>query len=122
VGLRGRYNFLDGPVTPFLGLGVMGTAGLGDSPIPIDDKGNGNIDVNRSGNGDNIVNIKVLPSAFVQTVGGVDWTAKGGFTLLSTVGYAFLISHDPVQVISGTPTADEERAFDILFRSSIVIT
>jgi hypothetical protein len=111
VGLRGRYNFLEGPVTPFLGVGIMGAAGFGDSPIPINDK-----------NDNNTINIKVLPSAFVQAVGGVDWTRKNGFTLLSTVGYAFLLSHDPVQIVSGTPTRDEERAFDAFFRSSIVLT
>jgi hypothetical protein len=111
VGLRGRYNFLEGPVTPFLGVGIMGAAGFGDSPIPINDK-----------NDNNTVNIKILPSAFVQAVGGVDWTRKNGFTMLSTVGYAFLLSHDPVQIISGTPTRDEERAFDAFFRSSIVLT
>jgi hypothetical protein len=111
VGARGRYNFLEGPVTPFLGVGVMGAAGFGDSPIPINDK-----------NDNNTINIKVQPSAFVQAVGGVDWTRKNGFTLLSTVGYAFLLSHDPVQIVSGTPTRDEERAFDAFFRSSIVLT
>jgi len=121
VGLRGRYNLLTGPVTPFLGVGVMGAAGLGDSPIPINDNGNGNVDVNGR-DGQNTVNIKVLPSSFLQTVGGVDWTSAGGFTLLGTVGYAFLLSHDPVKIISGTPTHDEQRAFDVLFRSSVVIT
>lgn len=121
VGLRGRYNVLTGPVTPFLGVGVMGAAGFGDSPIPINDNGNGNVDVNRR-DGQNTVNIKILPSAFLQTVGGVDWTSAGGFTLLGTVGYAFLLSHDPVQIISGTPTHDEQRAFDVLFRSNVVIT
>jgi hypothetical protein len=115
VGLRGRYNMLTGPVTPFLGVGVMGTAGLGDSPIPINDN-------NDNGTQTDTVNIRVLPSAFLQTVGGVDWTSKSGFTLLGTVGYAWLLSHDPVQVTSGTPTADERRAFDIAFRSNVVAT
>lgn len=123
VGLRTRYNFLEGPVTPFLGVGVMGTAGLGDSPIPVNDKGNGNIDFgNGDANAPDAVNIKVLPSAFLQTVGGVDWTSKSGFTLLGTAGYAFVLSHDPVQVISGTPTADDQRLFDIAFRSNVVVT
>jgi len=115
TGLRGRYNFSTGPVTPFIGAGIIGAGGLGDNPIPINDKSD------NSANGDT-VNIKVLPSAFVQAVGGVDWTSRSGFTLLGTGGYAFLISHDPVEVTSGTPTRDERRAFDVLFRSGVVAT
>lgn len=115
IGLRSRYNFLEGPVTPFLGLGIIGAAGFGDSPIPINDKNNDSPD-------GETLNIKILPSAFLQTVGGVDWTSRSGFTMLGTVGYAFLLSKDPVQVTSGTPTADEERGFDIAFRSSVVLT
>jgi hypothetical protein len=116
VGLRARYNLLTGPVTPFIGVGAMGAGGLGDSPIPITDQAD-KADPKRP-----TLNIKVLPSAWVQTVAGVDWTSPHGFMLLGTVGYANLLSHDPVQVTSGTPTADEERAFDVLFRSSVVIT
>jgi hypothetical protein len=112
TGLRARYNFMDGPVTPFIGAGFMGAAGLGDSPIPINDN-----DKSRE-----TVNIKVLPSAWVQAVGGVDWTSPSGFTLLGSVGYAWLLSHDPVQVTSGTPTKDQQRAFDLAFRSNIVAT
>ena len=116
VGLRGRYNLLAGPVTPFIGLGAMGAGGLGDSPIPIDDHSN-NPDPTRP-----TVNIKVLPSAWVQTVAGLDWTSAHGFMLLGTVGYAYLLSHDPVEVTSGAPTADEQRAFDVAFRSNVVVT
>jgi hypothetical protein len=113
VGLRGRYNFMDGPVTPFIGVGGMAAAGFGDSPIPINDAANPSHET---------LNIKVLPSAWVQTVAGVDWTSESGFTLLGTAGYAFLLSHDPVEIVSGTPTADEQRGFDIAFRSNIVAT
>jgi hypothetical protein len=114
TGIRGRYNFLTGPVTPFLGVGLIGAGGFGDSPIPINDHEN---DPNRE-----TVNIKVRPSAWLQTVGGVDWIAPSGFNLISTVGYAWLLSHDPVEVVTGTPNADEKRAFDVFFRSNIVIT
>ncbi|HEY3665080.1 MAG TPA: hypothetical protein VGL19_03730 [Polyangiaceae bacterium] len=113
VGARARYNFLVGPVTPFIGLAAMGAAGFGDSPIPINDNNDPTHET---------VNIKVLPSAWCQTVAGVDWTSEHGFTLLGTAGYAFLLSHDPVEVTSGVPTKDEERAFDIAFRSNIVAT
>ncbi len=113
VGMRGRYNFLTGPVTPFLGAGFMGAGGFGDSPIPI----NENDDPTRE-----TVNIKILPSAWTQAVGGVDWIAPSGFNLVGAVGYAWLLSHDPVQVVTGTPTHDEQRGFDVAFRSNLVLT
>ncbi|MET0794777.1 MAG: hypothetical protein ABW061_24875 [Polyangiaceae bacterium] len=114
VGMRGRYNLLSGPVTPFVGVGVMGAGGFGDSPIPIHDE---NDDPTRE-----TVNVKIRPSAWLQTVAGIDWIAPSGFNLVGCAGYAFLLSHDPVQVVTGTPNADEKRAFDIAFRSNIVIT
>jgi len=114
VGMRGRYNFLTGPVTPFLGVGFMGAAGFGDNPIPINDK---NDDPTRE-----TVNVKILPSAWMQMVGGVDWIAPSGFNLLGTVGYASLLSHDPVQVVTGVPNHDDEQAFDVAFRSNVVLT
>jgi hypothetical protein len=114
TGIRGRYNLLTGPVTPFVGVGVMGAGGFGDSPIPINDNES---DPNRE-----TVNIKVRPSAWLQTVGGVDWIAPSGFNLIATVGYAWLLSHDPVEVVTGTPNAEERRAFDVFFRSNVVIT
>lgn len=114
VGLRSRYNFLTGPVTPFLGLALMGAAGFGDSPIPISEK---DPDPTRD-----TVNVKILPSAWAQAVLGVDWIAPSGFTLIGAGGYAWLLSHDPVQVVTGKPNAEEQMAFDVAFRSSVVIT
>jgi len=114
TGLRGRYNLLTGPVTPFVGVGVMTAGGFGDAPILINDN---DPDPMREK-----VNVKILPSAWLQTVGGVDWTAPGGFTLVGAVGWANLLSHDPVQVTSGTPNAEERQAFDIVWRSGVVIT
>jgi hypothetical protein len=52
----------------------------------------------------------------------VDWIAPSGFTLIGTSGYAFLLSRDPVQVVTGSPNKDEELGFDIAFRSNLVIT
>lgn len=113
TGLRGRYNFTTRTVTPFIGAGIVGAAGWGDNPIPIN---NTNDD---SSNANNFT-IKVRPSAFVQAVAGVDWTSKGGFTLLGTGGYAFLISRDPVEITSGTPTTDQQRGLDVAFRSGVI--
>ena len=114
VGMRGRYNFVTGPVTPFIGVGVMGAGGFGDSPIPINDHDD---DPSRV-----TVNIKIRPSGWLQTVAGVDWIAPSGFNLVGAAGYAFLLTRDPVEVVSGTPNTEEKRAFDVFFRSNIVIT
>ncbi|HVJ14066.1 MAG TPA: hypothetical protein VM686_01435 [Polyangiaceae bacterium] len=107
LGLRGRYNMLEGPVTPFIGAGFMGTAGLGQLPIEEENKPD--------------VTIKVKPSAFIQAVAGVDWTSKSGFTLVGAVGYAFLLN-DNLDIVAGTPSAEMRQAFDVLFRSGLVLT
>ncbi len=110
TGVRARYNFTTHPVTPFIGAGIVGAGGFGDNPTQFDDDTS------------NTFNFKVRPSAFVQTVAGVDWTSKSGFTLLGTGGYAFLVTRDPVEVVSGTPTHQQQREFDALFRSGVVLS
>jgi hypothetical protein len=114
VGVRARYLLLKGPVTPFIGLGVMAASGFGSEPLEISDK---NEDPNRVP-----LNVKILPSTWLQSVAGVDWVASNGFTLIGTVGWASVLSDDPVEVVTGTPTPDEEQALNAIFRSSVVIT
>jgi hypothetical protein len=107
LGLRGRYNLLEGPVTPFIGAGFMGTSGLGE--LLIEEEGEPD------------VTIRVKPSAFIQAAAGVDWTSRRGFTLVGAVGWAFLLN-DNLDVVAGTPTAEQREAFDVLFRSGLVLT
>jgi len=114
VGLRGRYLFLKGPVTPFIGAGVMGAGGFGSEPIEISNKDD---DPERTP-----LNVKIKPSFWFQGVAGVDWVAPGGFTLIGSAGYAWVLSHDPVEIVTGKPTHDEELGLDIAFRSNIVAT
>lgn len=114
TGARARYNFLLGRVTPFVGVGGMHAGGFSDSPITINEN---DPDPNREK-----VNIKIRPSGWVQTVGGIDWVAPNGFTLIGTVGYAFLVTRDPVEVVTGTPDQDNRDAFDLLFHSGVVST
>jgi hypothetical protein len=113
AGLRARYNFVTGPVTPFLGVGFLATGGLGVVTGTTDDH-NG-----WSSSGDEVT-IRVSPSQFIQTVGGVDWTSPGGFTLVGTVGWCSLLKNN-LEIVAGTPSPDELRAFDIVFRSGPVI-
>ncbi|MEI9938262.1 MAG: hypothetical protein WDO69_13660 [Pseudomonadota bacterium] len=116
VGLRGRYLLLKGPVTPFIGVGVMTGGGLGSDSQPIE--------INNKDDDPNRVplNVKVKPSLWLQSVAGVDWVASNGFTLIGTAGWAQVLSSDPVEIITGTPTHDEQQALNALFRSSIVTT
>jgi hypothetical protein len=111
VGLRTRYNLLDGAVTPFVGAGFMGATGF---DAPTRDIG---------GEDDNTdLNIELKPSAFLQAVAGIDWTRRDGFTLVGALGYAWLLTADNVVIVTGEPTPDEKQGLDIAFRSSIVIS
>jgi hypothetical protein len=111
IGLRARYNFLDGPVTPFVGVGLLGGSGF-DAPTR---------DIASDQNNTEL-NIKLRPSTFIQSVVGLDWTSRDGFTLVSAVGYAWRVSADNVEIVTGVPTPEERQALDVVFGSSIVIS
>ena len=111
IGLRTRYNFLESPVTPFIGVGLLGASGF-DTPsqdIASDDS-------------NSELNVKIHPSAFLQSVVGIDWTSPGGFTMVGALGYAWLLTGDNVEIVTGAPTSEEKRAFDVIFRSSVVVS
>jgi len=110
LGLRSRYNFLLGEVTPFVGVGLIGATGI-DSPSQ-----------DLSTDGSDSLTIKIRPCGFLQAVAGVDWTSPGGFTMLGALGYAWLLGGDNVQVVTGVPDEEQEQVFDAVFRSSIVIS
>jgi hypothetical protein len=107
VGLRARYNLLEGAVTPFFGVGVLGGSGF-DAPPQQDP--------------DTELNIQLRPSAFFQSVVGIDWTRSNGFTLVGALGYAWLLTGDNVEIITGVPTEEERRGLEVVFGSSIVIS
>jgi len=111
LGLRTRYNFSEKRVTPFIGVGIMGATGF---EAPTRDLA--------ANDDDSELNIELKPSAFLQTVVGIDWTARDGFTLIGALGYAFMLTPDNVVIITGVPTEDEKRGLDIAFRSGIVIS
>jgi len=114
VGLRARYLLLKGPVTPFIGVGVMTASGLGTDPIDLSDK---NDDTSREP-----LQVKVHASNWLQSVVGIDWVSARGFTIIGSAGWAQVLSDDPVEITSGTPTHDEKQALNALFRSNIVVT
>ena len=109
LGLRARYNLLEGGVTPFLGVGFIGATGF-DAPT------------RDLGSDDSELNIELKPSAFLQTVVGIDWTRDNGFTLISALGYATMLTRDNIVIVTGEPTEDEKKGLDIAFRSGIVIS
>jgi hypothetical protein len=109
IGLRARYNISKKPVTPFLGMGIMGATGF-DAPTR---------DI---GSDDSELNIELKPAAFLQAVAGIDWTSPSGFTLVGAAGYAWLVTDDNVVILTGEPTKEEEEALDAVFRSGVVIS
>jgi len=111
LGLRARYNFSERRVTPFVGVGVMGATGF-DAPSR---------DL-AANDDDSELNIELKPSAFLQTVVGLDWTARDGFTLIGALGYAVMLTPDNVVIVTGEPTADERQGIDVVFGSGIVIS
>ena len=111
LGLRARYNVSEAPVTPFIGAGVMGATGF-DAPTSEIGAENDNSELN----------VELRPAAFVQAVGGIAWTSRGGFTLLGSIGYAWLVSGDNVVILTGEPDEEEKRALQALFRSGVVIS
>lgn len=109
LGLRARYNISKKPVTPFLGVGILGATGF-DAPTR---------DI---GPDDSEINIEIKPAAFLQAVAGIDWTSPSGFTLVGAAGYAWLLTGDNVVILTGEPTKDEQDALDAVFRSGVVIS
>jgi hypothetical protein len=115
AGLRGRYNFLTAPFTPFVGVGFNATSGLGE--VTSDPKNDPNGDPNREP-----FTIDVKATYVVQGVVGFDFMHKGGFTLVGCLGYARVLNRNNFRVLAGTPTADENQAFKVFFKSGPVIS
>lgn len=117
AGVRGRYNLLTSTVTPFLGVGVMGTSGFGQIKGDFD----GQESSDPSATNAEEVTIRVRPSAFLQTVIGIDWTSRGGFTLIGALGWCTVLNHN-LDIVAGKPTKEEREAFNVIFRSGGVIS
>ncbi len=115
AGLRGRYNFMTTPLTPFIGAGFLATSGLGQFTIDPSDDPNG--DPKRL---PIILNVK--PSYLVQGVLGFDFIHKHGFTMVGCLGYAWLLNHDNVEVLAGSLKDDERQAINFFFKSGAVVS
>lgn len=113
LGVRGRYNFLTTPFTPFIGLGYDYGSGFGQFTTKPSDDPNG--DPNREP-----VTIDQGPSYLIQGVVGFDFVHRRGFTMLGTLGYAWLLNKDNYRVLAGKLTHDEEQGFNIAFKGGLV--
>jgi hypothetical protein len=118
AGARGRYNFMTTPFTPFLGVGINATSGLGEFTIEPKDRAPGaDGEPNQSP-----ITLDVKPSYLLQTVVGFDFIHKRGFTLIGCLGAAILLNDDNVEVLAGTLENDEEQAIDFFFKSGAVVS
>ena len=118
AGLRGRYNFMSTPFTPFLGVGFNATSGLGEITVKPNDRA-------RDADGeltDSPITLNVKPSYLFQAVLGFDFIHKRGFTLVGCVGSATLLNSDNVEVLAGTLKDDEQQAIKAFFKSGPVIS
>ncbi|MFY0524796.1 hypothetical protein ACN28I_17090 [Archangium gephyra] len=105
AGARARYNFVTSNFTPFLGAGLMIGSGAGDEPLSVDD-------------GTRTVLARVGLAPFAQVVGGLEYVADGGFSIMATAGYAFALTQNP-EVVSGTPTEAHRQVFELLYGNGI---
>ncbi|HKY40009.1 MAG TPA: hypothetical protein VJN18_28940 [Polyangiaceae bacterium] len=114
AGLRGRYNLLKSPLTPFVGAGVNMTSGLGRFTTEANDP-----DAQTS---HEPATIDTTASYLIQGVVGLDYVYRRGFTLIGCVGYAHLLNKNNYEVLAGELTEDEQQAFDVFFKGGLVIS
>jgi hypothetical protein len=108
LGLRLRATFIDGPATPFIGAGITWASGTSQD-IQTVDQGN-------------TVSIRLKASSFAQITGGVDLMSESQWTFIGAVGYAILLGGENVTVTSGVPDPVQQKAFDLLYKSGIVVS
>jgi hypothetical protein len=114
VGVRGRYNFLTSAFTPFVGVGYNYGSGFGQFTNDPKDDPSGDPDREP-------VTIDQGPSYLIQTVVGFDFLHRRGFTMLGTLGWAWLLNQDNYRVLAGKLTHDEEQGFNIAFKGGLVL-
>lgn len=107
-GGRLRYLFLESNVSPLIGVGYIYSTGLTDIYYEVEQD-----------NGTSFI-YEVIPSSFIQIVGGVDIVVNNGFFVIATMGYA-IQTNDNINILAGYPTEDSERAMRMLYGSGFVM-
>jgi hypothetical protein len=115
TGVRGRYNFLKGNMTPFVGVGFNATSGLGE--FTSDPKDDPNADADAVP-----FTLDVKASYLVQYVVGFDFLHKRGFNMVGTLGYAQLLNDNNLRLVDGKLTRNEQRAVDVVFKGGLVLS
>lgn len=114
-GVRGRYNFLKGNMTPFVGVGFNATSGLGE--FTSDPKDDPNADADAVP-----FTLDVTASYLVQYVVGFDFLHKRGFNMVGALGYAQLLNDNNLRLVDGKLTRNEQRAVDVIFKGGLVLS
>lgn len=108
LGARVRWDILDAPFTPFIGVGAMYGLGSGGEDAELDTEGH-------------VIRFALEPSPFVMAAVGFDWTSREGFYMLGQLGYAHLLGGDNVVVTQGTPSEVQQKALDASCHSGPVL-
>lgn len=107
AGGRARYNLALSNVTPYLGLGathVFGSEKQTAATLRSDED----------------VQLRITPANYLQFSGGIDWITRSNFTFLTTIGVAWRLEPNNVEVLEeGKLTGDQQEAVgrfgDMLF-------
>jgi hypothetical protein len=113
-GARGRYNFLTTPATPFVGLGLNSTSGLGEVRFDAEDPDTG-------GNPEPVT-VDLKATYLYQVVAGVDFIHRNGFTLIACLGYTWVMNDSNYEVVAGKLSGEQQRAVDIVWGDGPVIS
>ncbi len=100
AGVRGRYNLLTGPFTPFVGAGLSLSSGLDGARISRSrnrsrDDDFDDFDPSRTGKYD------VKRSEFAQAVLGFEFIHRHGFTMQAAAGYSWLLNRNNFTFVAG---------------------
>lgn len=114
AGVRGRYNLLESPMTPFFGVGFNATSGFGELTSDPSKDSHAEPDAQP-------FTLNVKASYLVQTVLGFDFVHRHGFNMTGTLGWAWLLNKNNVVLVDGSLTRDEKRAIDIVFKGGLVL-
>ena len=107
LGLRTRVNFLTSEWTPLLGVGMTYSPGSGGEEAEAE-----------SSTGEKFT-VEILPSGYLQVVGGVNYTGDEGFVFMATGGYAFLIDSN---TSFGEGSREGYEEFRSILRGGVVIS
>jgi len=106
---RVRYIFLEKNFSPIIGAGYIYSTGLSGQSFEISDSLTGTKCI-----------VEILPSSFLQFIGGAELLINKGFFVLATMGYAYQISTN-ISLISGKTNKNIDTFLRRRYGSGIVM-